>query len=329
MMGKISVIVPVYKCEKYIEECIRSILKQGYENFELVLIDDGSPDSSGEICDRFAKEDSRVKVIHQQNTGVAKARQAGIDDATGEYITFIDSDDYIKHDYLQCLYTSMINSKSDVICCNSIDVGIGKYINKIIENDEVIEINLMERIMEDYFGGMRYAYSIWGKLYKKSLFDNLTFLNLKYGEDTCMLLNIFKKCHSISLMQYEGYYYRCQQDGISMNLMTSQKAKDLLVQADIVYDICQKTNDNLFSKAKRQRINSIYALLAGVVSKQDKQEKEILDNCLSGLEDNSLLKESKKGIVLYLYMKCPSTVQYSLKAMYKIRDFYRKSYIRE
>lgn len=98
---KISIIVPVYNVEQYLENCINSVLNQSFRNFQLILVDDGSKDSSGEICDRFVQKDSRVKVIHKSNAGVSAARNAGIDIATGQFICFIDSDDWIESEYLQ------------------------------------------------------------------------------------------------------------------------------------------------------------------------------------------------------------------------------------
>ena len=96
----VSVIIPVYNCENYIEKCIESVLLQSYENFEMILIDDGSPDNSGAICDKYAEKDSRVRVIHKSNGGVSSARKKGIENSTSAYISFIDSDDYIEPDYL-------------------------------------------------------------------------------------------------------------------------------------------------------------------------------------------------------------------------------------
>ena len=102
-MELISIIVPVYKAEKHLSECIDSIISQTYENFELILIDDGSPDNSGKICDEYAEKDKRIRAIHKENGGVSSARNTGLDNASGEYITFIDSDDFVDKQYLEKL----------------------------------------------------------------------------------------------------------------------------------------------------------------------------------------------------------------------------------
>ena len=116
-MPKVSIIVPVYKVGPYLAKCIDSILSQTLTDFELILVDDGSPDSCGEICDGYAKKDERIKVIHKQNGGLSSARNAGLDIAKGEYIGFVDSDDYIEHDMYEFLYKNSVQYDTDIACC--------------------------------------------------------------------------------------------------------------------------------------------------------------------------------------------------------------------
>ena len=116
-MELISIIVPVYKAEKYLSECIDSIISQTYENFELILIDDGSPDNSGKICDEYAEKDKRIKVIHKENAGVSSARNIGLDNASGEYIAFIDSDDFVDKQYLEKLHCNLKHNDADISLC--------------------------------------------------------------------------------------------------------------------------------------------------------------------------------------------------------------------
>ena len=125
-MPKISIIVPVYNVEKYLEKCVRSILAQTFTDFELILVDDGSPDSSGAMCDQFAEQDQRVKVIHKENGGLSDARNAGIEIATGEYLGFVDSDDYIADDMYELLYTNIVKEDADLSICGIYDVYEGK-----------------------------------------------------------------------------------------------------------------------------------------------------------------------------------------------------------
>ena len=120
MSPKISIIVPVYKVEKYIHKCIDSILNQTFKDFELILVDDGSPDNCGKICDEYAKKDSRVIVIHKENGGLSSARNSGLDIARGDYIGFVDSDDYIENDMYELLYNLCEENNCDISSCSSI-----------------------------------------------------------------------------------------------------------------------------------------------------------------------------------------------------------------
>lgn len=116
--GKISVIVPIYKVENYLNRCVESIRKQTYRNLEIILVDDGSPDACGEMCDRYAQEDSRIRVIHKENGGLSDARNAGIEVATGEYIAFVDSDDWIDDKMYEVLYSTLLKYNADIAECS-------------------------------------------------------------------------------------------------------------------------------------------------------------------------------------------------------------------
>ncbi len=121
-MCEISIIVPVYKVEKYLKKCVDSILAQTFSDFELILVDDGSPDNSGRICDDYAKKDARVRVVHKQNGGLSSARNAGIEVAKGKYLGFVDSDDYIAEDMYELLYKAIIKEEADLSICGIYDV---------------------------------------------------------------------------------------------------------------------------------------------------------------------------------------------------------------
>lgn len=258
--NKISIVVPVYNCEQYIKKCIKSILNQTFKEFELILIDDESQDQSGEICEEYAKLDKRIIVIHQKNQGVSKTREKGLKIAKSKYVTFIDSDDYIKEDYLYKLYNSIINSNADFVCCNSIDIGKNLPENICINKDEMISNK--EKLLMDYFVGKRYAYCIWGKLFKKEIFKNIEFLKMKYAEDTCIILNLFMKCEKIMLLSYEGYYYVQREESATFSDNYLQKANDLLIRSKLLFNICQKINNQeLILKARNEITQSLYGAI--------------------------------------------------------------------
>lgn len=137
----ISVIVPIYNVEKYLTKCIESIINQTYENLEIILVDDGSPDNCPIICDEYAKRDSRVKVIHKKNGGLSDARNAGLDIATGEYIMFIDSDDFVEIDMMESMMNNMIDNNVDLVVCN---------IKYIYDNSEKVKYNQKDKVLDKY-----------------------------------------------------------------------------------------------------------------------------------------------------------------------------------
>jgi glycosyltransferase involved in cell wall biosynthesis len=198
----ISVIVPVYNTEKYLDRCIQSILAQTYTDFELLLIDDGSTDSSGAICDKYAEQDSRVRVFHKENGGVTSARKLGVLESCGEYIFLLDADDYIYKNSLVNLLTNM-KEEYDLVISNCMK-------KETFESDEYLRILLLDN---------KYK-APWGKLYRTSLLkDNYVFETSRYfkvGEDFLMQLrmmkNMNKKVHCITS---DDYYYRDNNESIS------------------------------------------------------------------------------------------------------------------
>lgn len=216
-MEKISVIVPVYNVEKYLSKCVDSIINQTYHNLEIILVDDGSPDRCGEICDEYATKDNRIKVIHKKNGGLSDARNAGIEVAEGGYIAFVDSDDYIASDMMDVLYHRLIKDGSDMALCNFKYIDekgeeIEERKNKSPIKDEVITgIDGMKKLSQD----KNWYYVIaWNKLYKKEIFDNIRFPKGKIHEDEFVIHHIMHACKRISCVALELYYYLQRQGSI-------------------------------------------------------------------------------------------------------------------
>ena len=184
MKQLISVIVPVYKAEPYLDQCVQSIVSQTYANLEIILVDDGSPDNCPAMCDAWAEKDSRIRVIHKENGGVSSARNAGLDMATGDYITFVDADDWIESDMLEFLLHNMFEFKADISGCTfSKDFSNGEtsYVNLNFSES----ISLRRNVMDDYFQVNTFFYAVvTAKLYKFSLIENTRFdASLSSGED--------------------------------------------------------------------------------------------------------------------------------------------------
>lgn len=188
-MPLISVVVPVYKVEPYLRRCIDSVLAQDWKDFELILVDDGSPDRCGIICDEYAERDSRVRVIHKQNGGLSDARNAGINAACGNYLSFVDSDDYIAPTYLSYLYALLKSAENcKVSQANHFIVREGK--TALNSPGKGTAIFSQGQAFEAVLYHDRVDVSAWGKLYERSVFDSLRFPVGKLYEDTFLFGNV-------------------------------------------------------------------------------------------------------------------------------------------
>ena len=215
----ISIIIPVYKVEEYLEKCIESVLKQTYTNLQIILVDDGSPDNCGKICDEYAKKDSRIEVIHKANGGLSDARNVGISKAKGRYIGFVDSDDYIKEDMYEILLNLIKKYDADVSICNLYDVIDGNECIRNKENGirEYSRIDILKEILLDK-NIQSYA---WNKLYKKELFDEIKYPIGKKYEDIGTTFYLFEKCNKIVVTSEPEYYYLKRADSLVNNVTES------------------------------------------------------------------------------------------------------------
>lgn len=200
-----SVIVPVYNVENQLEECIESILGQTFIDFELILVNDGSTDNSGMICDKYAQVDNRIVVIHKENGGVSSARNTGIDMAKGEYISFVDSDDYVEKNYLEELY----NPDVDMVLCNIKFINI-KYGNHyILQNKNNNIFNIDSKVIEELINN-RYISTVYSKSYKKSIIDlnNIRFnTEISLGEDTMFVADYLVSIKNLYISDIVVYNY--------------------------------------------------------------------------------------------------------------------------
>ncbi|WP_175629937.1 glycosyltransferase family 2 protein [Bacteroides acidifaciens] len=200
----ISVIVPIYKVEKYLRRCVDSILSQTYKDLEVILVDDGSPDRCGEICDEYKKCDSRVRVVHKQNGGLSDARNAGLQIATGEYVAFVDSDDWVAKDYLEKLYLALINTGSDICECEIIrttgNVEFCECENTTIcyHTQEALGLLIQDKVFHQY---------VWNKLYKRNCISDIYFEKGRTNEDEFWTYQVFGRAKHITKLGIALYFY--------------------------------------------------------------------------------------------------------------------------
>lgn len=208
-MPLISVIVPVYKVEKYLCQCIDSILSQTFSDFELFLVDDGSPDNCGKICDEYAKKDSRIIVIHKANGGLSDARNVAIDVAKGDYLTFIDSDDYVSETHLESLYTALKDTDSDMAVANITSFSDEKIDEKFYKPTESRKI----LIGKDVFSTI-YQPCACAKLYKRWIFDDIRYPVGKLYEDAFVYHDVLAKVDRLAMTGINSYYYFLRENSI-------------------------------------------------------------------------------------------------------------------
>ncbi len=211
---KISVVVPVYNIEDFLPECLDSIIHQSYQNLEIILVNDGSTDSSLQICEDYAKKDSRIQVITQQNAGLSAARNTGIKVATGEYITFIDSDDYIDLDMINILYDQLVKNAADMSVCQFMPVDEDSNPLPLKKHYPSFVVSGNEKCMEEFFLDTGIKTCAWGKLYRTDLFEEISYPVGKYHEDVYTTYRIVALCEKIAICSEEMYYYRQRANSI-------------------------------------------------------------------------------------------------------------------
>lgn len=231
----VSVVIPVFNVENYISECIESIISQTYKNTEIILVDDGSTDSSGSICYDYSLKDSRIKVYHKSNGGLSDARNYGIAKSNGEYVYLIDSDDFlIRNDTIEVLYKNILN--------NNADISMSRYIEYFVKSDRTLKENYKENYKEktyvfsnkdiidksyDYLNYKANFIVAWNKLYKKSLFDNINYPVGKLHEDEFTTYKLYLEAQRIVFIDLETYAYR-QREGSIMNSKYNLRKLDII-----------------------------------------------------------------------------------------------------
>lgn len=211
----ISVIIPVYNTEQYLERCINSVLEQSFHDFEVILVDDESTDGSGLICDRYAKKHSCIKTIHTNNGGPARARRIGFENSNGQYIMFMDSDDYVSTDIMKEMYEYV--GEADIVCSNIYKVKDGKKIEKqpFYKQSEVSFVTTHD-ILYEFFTKRYINGALWAKLIKRDMFDGIDFCEEAIiGEDINLMLQLYERAEEVKCLSKPLYFYFHNDKGIS------------------------------------------------------------------------------------------------------------------
>lgn len=226
MTNRISVVIPVYKVEPYLDRCVQSVVEQTYTDLEIILVDDGSPDSCPAVCDAWAERDSRIKVIHKENGGLSDARNAGMAAATGEYMVFVDSDDWVSEYYIQALYEAAHYADADICECEMIKTDGEVPLEEepcleeavCYETEQALSLLMQDRVFHQY---------VWNKIYRSAVIKGIAFRKGKTNEDEFWTYQIFGRANRVVKIEKRLYCY-FQRSGSIMNSGYSLKRLDAL-----------------------------------------------------------------------------------------------------
>ena len=241
-MVKLSIVVPVYNAEKFLEKCINSLLNQNVKDIEVILVNDGSKDNSFDICNEFAKKDSRVKVFTQENSGQSKARNVGMDAASGEFITFMDSDDWVDADYYEKLIDAAVRNDADIACGSILRVRKEYTKFRINYKEEKVYVKPQEKVDAARVPDMCY---VWNKVYKSSLFNrlNLRFIEGMFFEDVDFVTRAVY--YSNKIVTVPGTYYNYWTNGnstVKTMMKSDKKRSDSLRSKELVLEFFREHN---------------------------------------------------------------------------------------
>lgn len=246
----ITVVVPIYKVEAYLDECVQSILNQTYYNLEIILVDDGSPDRCGKMCDEYAEKDVRVKVIHQKNKGLSGARNSAVDIATGEYITFVDSDDYLKEDMIEVLYNEILQYDAEMVAV-AFESFFEDGTRSTNPHSGEVFMYTKEEAMDCFLFNDYLTPCVCGKLYKRSLWKEIRCPEGKLFEDQFTTYKLIDQCKKVVYDTTPRYYYRKRMGSIGHSSF-SKRTYDL-------YDAIHEEYDYISQKYPKKCPNIVVA----------------------------------------------------------------------
>lgn len=304
-MELITIIVPIYNVKPYLSRCIESIINQDYKKLEIILVDDGSTDKSGNICDEYAKKDKRIIVIHQENQGLSCARNNGTRISKGKYIAYIDSDDYIELDYISYLYKLIKDNKADISACAH---NKHRYIETVYEKDELYPALLTSKI----------AFSAWSKLIKASIMkdNNIYFPVNEIYEDQKWIYYLLEHTNRVVISSESKYHYTYRQNSI-FNTKSLQNKKILINRVCEMHNFIKERHPEYLSLSY---IKYIRELTYNFLSFSRTKELETLKK-----EIYSLIKKNRNKIILKkevnLFLRLEVLVSYFGYNFFKLYNY--------
>ena len=285
----VSVIIPIYNIEPYLRRCVDSVLAQTYRSLEIILVDDGSTDKCGEICDEYAARDNRIKVIHKENMGVAAARNSALDIMSGKYIACIDGDDMVRENYIEFLYGLIKEYGADVSICSINFIKDGKMINHLGKSKKPVVMD-NKALMFQAVRAMLFSNSVCFSLFKREIFDNLRFPDGKIYEDIPTVLDAYLKCGRAVFCNNPLYMYIYREGSITKRDFEPEMLSSIYFAEEKLGQIVEKYPSHK-KIAKCRMFDQYYEMLRLIKDKDSKVYKEMLDG----------LKSVRRTVVLYPY----------------------------
>lgn len=296
----ISVIIPVYNSEFYLKECLESVCNNTYKELEIILVDDGSMDSSGDICDEYAKYDKRVKVFHRKNVGVSAARNFGISQVKGKYIAFIDSDDYVDKNYFEELVKDMIREQCELAVCNIISIVETDLPFRRVE-DIVIDFNSKDKKIGKNFYLLNSSYLLYGPCNKLYIAEYILNRQLRfpedtsYGEDLLFNFSYLQYCNTVSFKNKTAYYYHCDNAGSLSHMYRENLFENGLRLNSCIRKFCEQRD--MFTEEMREYwakrvFDDAYNSLFGLENKECKLKPEEKMKRVKKIMTHPILREA-------------------------------------
>lgn len=273
MSEKVSIIIPVYNVEPWLDECINSVVEQTYKNIEIILVDDGSTDGSGKICEDWSVKDHRISVIHKKNGGLSSARNTGLDIFTGEYVTFLDSDDYIEPNTIEYMLKNMKDKGADIVCCAMNKVINGKCVESKDINKE--KLYLRNELLDGFFyykDGL--CGSVCDKLFKSVFFKDLRFPEGLNSEDYYVLFNIYLRTNKMFYNNQCFYNYRTRENSICTTYEITEHSFDKIKISDKVRKITEEEIPERVLDAEAYQIISRFFIYSEIVCRDSSNKNK-------------------------------------------------------
>ena len=283
----VSIIIPVFNSEKTLKKCITSIINQTYKYLDIIIVNDGSNDKSDEICKEFQEKDKRINYIVQKNSGVSNARNNGLSKVKGDFITFIDSDDWVENDYIESLIKLLIDNDADVITSSAIDFTDDKVLNT---SEKVLKYEITtnkELMIKDLLEAKKYNSVCWGKIYRRNSVIGLKFdENLKIAEDLKFLISVFENCNKLVITNIRKYHYYIN-IGSAIHSGFNDKWLGAINYCKDLIEKYKNTNLEIYA-VKNYVVTNLNCLY---MFKIDKKNKKILKNNIKDYKSIILFKD--------------------------------------